>query len=180
MWWTLRRAGGGTVRHSTTGGKQEGVDGRRILTLQRDVRGHWPAHPFAAAEHTRSALGLSAGIRRTRPGRAAATRIRAACVWSPLFQRWFDEGPRDHDALLARRGNLPVCGVHVLPHTFRPPLAMRGAPMCAIQELAGHRDLSTTQRYIHLSPSALTHAIRLLERSSALPARGDILETAQA
>jgi len=31
-------------------------------------------------------------------------------------------------------------------------LAMRGAPAKAIQELAGHQDLVTTQRYMHLSP----------------------------
>jgi len=48
---------------------------------------------------------------------------------------------------------------------------MRGAPARAIQELAGHQDLMTTQRYMHLSPTALDGAIRLLER-------GDILETA--
>ena len=40
---------------------------------------------------------------------------------------------------------------------------MRGAPTRAIQELAGHQDLSTTQRYMHLSPAALDAAIRLLE-----------------
>ena len=40
---------------------------------------------------------------------------------------------------------------------------MRGAPARAIQELAGHQDLSTTQRYMHLSPAALDAAIRLLE-----------------
>jgi hypothetical protein len=31
---------------------------------------------------------------------------------------------------------------------------MRGAPARAIQELAGNRDLATTQRYMHLSPAA--------------------------
>ena len=39
---------------------------------------------------------------------------------------------------------------------------MRGAPAKAIQELAGHQSLSTTLRYMHLSPSALDAAIRLL------------------
>jgi hypothetical protein len=39
-----------------------------------------------------------------------------------------------------------------------------GAPSRAIQELAGHRDLGTTQRYMHLSPAALEAVIRLLER----------------
>jgi integrase len=38
-----------------------------------------------------------------------------------------------------------------------------GAPARAIQELAGHQDLGTTQRYVHLSPAALDAAIRLLD-----------------
>jgi site-specific recombinase XerC len=40
---------------------------------------------------------------------------------------------------------------------------MRGAPARAIQELAGRRDLTTTQRYMHLSPAAIESAIRLVE-----------------
>jgi integrase len=58
-------------------------------------------------------------------------------------------------------------GPHVLRHTFCSHLAMRGAPARAIQELAGHRDLSTTRRYMHLSPLAIESAIRLLERPLA-------------
>ncbi len=42
-------------------------------------------------------------------------------------------------------------------------LAMRGPPVRAIQELSGHRDVTTTQRYLHLSPRAVEHAIHLLE-----------------
>lgn len=62
----------------------------------------------------------------------------------------------------ARRANVRP-GIHILRHTFCSHLAMRGAPARAIQELAGHQDLSTTQRYMHLSPAALDAAIRLLE-----------------
>jgi len=55
-------------------------------------------------------------------------------------------------------------GVHTVRHTFCSHLAMRGAPPRAIQELAGHKDLSMTQRYMHLSPAALDAAIRILEQ----------------
>jgi len=65
---------------------------------------------------------------------------------------------------VARQTNLRSNGAHILRHTFCSHLAMRGAPARAIQELAGHRDLSTTQRYMHLNPSAVADAIRLLER----------------
>jgi len=60
--------------------------------------------------------------------------------------------------------NVSVSGAHRLRHTFCSHLAMRGAPARAIQELAGHQDLITTQRYMHLSPAAIEGAIRLLEQ----------------
>ncbi len=52
-----------------------------------------------------------------------------------------------------------------------------GAPPKAIQELAGHADLTMTQRYMHLSPAALDAAIGLLERPSGDQSCGDILAT---
>jgi site-specific recombinase XerD len=54
-------------------------------------------------------------------------------------------------------------GVHILRHTFCSHLSMRGAPARAIQELAGHADLTMTQRYMHLSPAAPDAAIKLLD-----------------
>ena len=63
--------------------------------------------------------------------------------------------------LAARRANVRR-GVHILRHTFCSHLSMRGAPPKAIQELAGHADLTMTQRYMHLSPAALDAAIGLL------------------
>ena len=55
--------------------------------------------------------------------------------------------------------------VHRLRHTFCSHLAMRGAPATAIQELAGHADLITTQRYMHLSPAAIDAAIPRQQRA---------------
>ena len=63
----------------------------------------------------------------------------------------------------ARSAGLAQQGVHVLRHTFCSHLSMRGAPVAAIQALAGHADLSTTQRYMHLSPAAFEGTIGLLE-----------------
>ena len=62
-----------------------------------------------------------------------------------------------------RAAGLPLWSPHKLKHTFCSHLAMRGAPARAIQELAGHQDIGTTQRYMHLSPAAVDAAIRLLE-----------------
>ena len=54
---------------------------------------------------------------------------------------------------------------------------MRGAAPRAIQELAGHQDIGTTQRYMHLSPAAIKSAIQLLDQSGSTAGHGDILET---
>src|SRR5207253_1359453 len=74
----------------------------------------------------------------------------------------FEHYERLLNAAKKRSAGLSEQGVHILRHTFCSHLAMRGAPARAIQELAGHADLSTTQRYMHLSPAATEDAIRLL------------------
>lgn len=55
---------------------------------------------------------------------------------------------------------------------------MRGAPAKAIQELAGHTNLTTTYRYMHLSPAAREGAIRLLNDREQDEVFGEMLETA--
>jgi integrase len=80
-----------------------------------------------------------------------------------------------------RRANLAVAtgALHILRHTFCSHLAMRGAPAKAIQELAGHENLMTTLRYMHLSPAARVGAIKLLNQRGAAAdadAFGDIVE----
>ena len=78
---------------------------------------------------------------------------------------------------VARRAGVKP-GVHILRHTFCSHLAMRGAPAKAIQELAGHQNLMTTQRYMHLSPAALDAAIRLLDGPRPVDGPGEIVEAA--
>ena len=80
-------------------------------------------------------------------------------------------------ASVAGRASLRNNGPHILRHTFCSHLAMRGAPVRATQELVGHKDLATTQRYMHLSPSAVDQTIRLLDQPIPLFASGDIGET---
>jgi len=77
----------------------------------------------------------------------------------------------------AQKAGLENNGPHMLRHTFCSHLAMRGAPARAIQELAGHRDLTTTQRYMHLSPAVVETAIRLLDSPTRASRCGDIVET---
>lgn len=81
-----------------------------------------------------------------------------------------------------RRAQLPLSpgALHILRHTFCSHLAMRGAPAKAIQELAGHKNLSTTLRYMHLSPAARGQAIDLLNHRGepqSAPTLGEIVET---
>ena len=76
----------------------------------------------------------------------------------------------------AKGAGLQNNGPHMLRHTFCSHLPMRGASARAIQELAGHADLTTTQRYMHLTPAAIDSAIRLLETPRSRIG-GDMLET---
>jgi site-specific recombinase XerD len=81
-----------------------------------------------------------------------------------------------HQAAQRRAGLAQTTGgLHILRHTFLLSPGDAGAPVKAIQELAGNEDLATTMRYMHLSPSARDGAIRLLyDRTGRI--FGDIVE----
>lgn len=149
---------------------------RRRLTVQRsDWRGHVTAPKSGRSRCLPMTQRLAAALKAFRHLRSP----RVFCL--------FDGSPIGRDVVIkAIRGaervaGLTQAGVHILRHTFCSHLAMKGAPARAIQELAGHADLTTTQRYMHLSPAATDDAIRLLDgRALGLdPAEncGEIRET---
>jgi integrase len=86
-----------------------------------------------------------------------------------------EDGPESH-GWAARRAKVPA-EIHILRHTYCSHLAMRRGSAREIQELAGHQNLVTTQRYMHLTPAGLEATVRLLDQPKNVPAVGDILET---
>ena len=147
----------------------------RRLTVQRsDSLGHVTVPKGGRARQLPMTQRLTAALKAARHLRSD----RVLCL--P------DGSPITRDRVIkAVRGAQRVAGieqgVHILRHTFCSHLAMRNVPARSIQELAGHRDLSTTQRYMHLSPAATEDAIRLLDgRQSGVVSGekfGDILDT---
>lgn len=69
-----------------------------------------------------------------------------------------------------KKAGLRPVGWHVLRHSFASHLAMRGAPLKAIQELLGHATIQMTMRYAHLSPDVAREAVRLLDRQAGVAA----------
>jgi integrase len=90
--------------------------------------------------------------------------LRGPLVFCDLAGRVLTVGePRYAMERICKRAGLRQIGWHVLRHSFASHLAMRGAPLKAIQELLGHATIQMTMRYSHLAPEVAREAVRLLD-----------------
>jgi integrase len=152
---------------------------RRMMTVARSVwNGHVSAPKSGKSRKVKltERLALALDAHRHLRGSRVLYADDGGELTNKVVRIWMEKAER--------RAGLPVTGrIHVLRHSFCAHLAMAGAPAKAIQELAGHADLTMTMRYMHMSPGERDSAIGLLERKTAEAALeqrvdGDQTETA--
>lgn len=133
-----------TVRRSIT---------RKVETTPKS--GDHRVIPFG--EPLKSALEKAALVRKSPWGPVALT---------SLGKPWGEFGLNQAFERAQHRAGLKGWSFHDLRHFFVTELSRLGVAAPAIQKLAGHADLSTTQRYVDMSASDLRDAVRRFEGNS--------------
>jgi len=89
---------------------------------------------------------------------------------SPVFARTVDE-LKLNDGITDHRQKVVF---HTLRHTFASWLVMGGESLQTVQELMGHKDISTTMRYSHLAPDIKRNAVKKLVETLETPAKAKL------
>jgi integrase len=150
---------------------------RRLIQVQRSI---WEGHETVPkggkgrVVDMTSSLADALGKHRHLRGERVLYADDGRALTNKIVRSWLSRAQR--------AAGIEVTGaIHRLRHTFCSMLAAEGAPPLAIQELAGHSHITTTMKYMHLSPTTRGAAIALLDRAWDEAAqggrRGDIVET---
>jgi integrase len=138
---------------------------RRQLVVRRNVISRFVDTPKSGhgrvldlSEELAAALGRLLQGSATKGGRAFRQDSGRPALARHLYA-WIE-------AALLRAGIPKRRGVklHVMRHSACSALAAMGAPMIAIQSLAGHESPQTTAKYMHLAPGVQAAAVRLFDQ----------------
>ena len=104
----------------------------------------------------KTCLATLKSLHKKRPDDGAV--FRSSRYKQPLAdpKKWFETALRD--------AKIKDFRWHDLRHTFISRLVMRGVDLRTVQELAGHKSITMTVRYSHLSPQHNQKAIEILDR----------------
>ena len=121
---------------------------RRVLTVPRSKNGETRHVPPNSA-----ALAALAELRKRSDGTGPVIRNLQG---EPLA------GPRHWFEPAIRKAKIRSFSWHCLRHTFASRLVMAGVDLRTVQELMGHKSISMTVRYSHLTPKHTLAAVELL------------------
>ena len=75
-----------------------------------------------------------------------------------------------------KRASLPGFRIHDLRHTFGTLLAADGVDVVTIQKLMGHREVTTTMKYLHAAPDRMRWAVENLHLDGSTQAEVEAAE----
>jgi integrase len=98
------------------------------------------------------------------------TRIDVPWVFHDEAGNKFKDTRKRFEAACKRIG-LTDFHFHDLRHTFASWLVMAGVPLATVSQLLGHKSITMTMRYAHLSPQHKAHAVCSLDKNLTIEAK---------
>jgi integrase len=131
---------------------------RGVILLERTKTGKRREVPM-----NRPVYDALSSLPRSEDGAGPVFRNASGSAWGSI-RTAFERACRD--------AKIPDFRFHDIRHTFASWLVMRGRPLKEVQELLGHKTITMTMRYAHLSPDRLRDAVAALEDFSTSSAHG--------